>query len=270
MKICIKQNYLSPSTKLSLLNRRQSSVSLHYLRKRNQKIIQSCQLSAETKPLIRYKSESINNIENSKNDVDRRKLLVGSLMFFQTLQNVNSRESFGTTRTSSSCENVFAGSEFKNPGVDWVILNKDKQLFYPKWFQGEWETKAKLVGVKFPLGMKYINRQTPGVTQASIAVALPDVGAGQDDVIKYTSVYSFSELEGGVVADRYNNIKYLMESFLKDKVNQVAVDYDPAKKSNKVSSPLQHQKKKPTTRIFRLQKSRNFCQRQKVVQLRRK
>eukprot|EP01024_Parvocaulis_polyphysoides_P020164 TRINITY_DN19322_c1_g2_i1.p1 TRINITY_DN19322_c1_g2~~TRINITY_DN19322_c1_g2_i1.p1 ORF type:complete len:334 (-),score=41.60 TRINITY_DN19322_c1_g2_i1:29-1030(-) len=191
------------------------------------------------------------NRQNSRREV----VFLGSMMLIGSCNLFSKEAAVGM----NNCEKLtILGDQTKNPGVDWVILNKDKQLFYPEWFQGQWESSAKLIDVKFPLGMKYISRSTPGVTQASIAAALPDVGAGQDNIVKYTTSFYYSPQEGGTVADRIQNIKQLMENFLKDKVTQVTVDYDPIKNPTRLAVRYNTKRKNRDEESFDYRKAEIF------------
>eukprot|EP01025_Chloroclados_australasicus_P030091 TRINITY_DN3014_c1_g1_i1.p2 TRINITY_DN3014_c1_g1~~TRINITY_DN3014_c1_g1_i1.p2 ORF type:complete len:321 (-),score=16.07 TRINITY_DN3014_c1_g1_i1:239-1201(-) len=177
---------------------------------------------------IKSCQSSASNITDS-----RRRLLLGLNSLGLTLvQSLTQKQfAYGT----NNCKKFVEVQQVKNPGVDWVILNKDKQLFYPDWLEGLWEAQAQLVDVKFPLGKKYISRSTPGVTLASIIAALPDVGAGLDSIVEYKIRFYNSQKEGGVVADRIFNIKQLLDNFSKDLVTGVMVEYDPLKNPTRLA-----------------------------------
>ncbi|KAI8467836.1 MAG: hypothetical protein J3K34DRAFT_523389 [Monoraphidium minutum] len=72
-----------------------------------------------------------------------------------------------------------------NPGVGWALLKRDKQLRYPPWMEGTWAVAAKFAGAEFPLGPRVVGRATPGALKASMAVALPDVGAGMERALAF-------------------------------------------------------------------------------------
>jgi hypothetical protein len=35
-------------------------------------------------------------------------------------------------------------------GVAWALNNKQRQLFYPAWLEGEWEVTARFAAASFP------------------------------------------------------------------------------------------------------------------------
>ena len=52
----------------------------------------------------------------------------------------------------------------------------EASVSFPEWLAGCWGYEPVLVGVQFPLGKQFVNRETPGVTKASIVEAA-DIGA---------------------------------------------------------------------------------------------
>lgn len=61
---------------------------------------------------------------------------------------------------------------------------------------------ANFASASFPLGKKFLSRSTPGATKASLAVLLPDVGAGMDAGVRLRQRFVADAAQGGVVADR--------------------------------------------------------------------
>lgn len=47
------------------------------------------------------------------------------------------------------------------------------------------QVEARFVGVSFPQGQGLMGRSVPGVTKASMIMALPDVGAAMDRPLQY-------------------------------------------------------------------------------------
>lgn len=91
-----------------------------------------------------------------------------------------------------------------NPGVSFALRNRDRQLFYPPWLEGDWDVVASFSGASFPQGQRVMGRSVPGVLKGSIIVALPDVGAAMERPLHYRWRFTrSSEAEGGgVVSDR--------------------------------------------------------------------
>mmetsp|Transcript_71927 Transcript_71927/g.227168 ORF Transcript_71927/g.227168 Transcript_71927/m.227168 type:complete len:194 (-) Transcript_71927:22-603(-) len=82
------------------------------------------------------------------------------------------------------------------------------------------------------MGRRFITRDTPGVTKASLIAVLCDVGKGQEQPVVYRARFVPSAL--GVVADRTFNITEQANAFLAyDAVR--SVEYDPVKNPTRVA-----------------------------------
>jgi len=113
-----------------------------------------------------------------------------------------------------------------NPGVAWAVGNRNKQLRYPPWMQGTWGVRARFLSASFPLGKRFLSKAVPGALKASLAVVLPDVGAGMDGEVLYRQRFLISDQQGGVVADRAFNVQQIMDAYLGYEAVK-AVNYDP-------------------------------------------
>ncbi|KAG2501908.1 hypothetical protein HYH03_000406 [Edaphochlamys debaryana] len=114
------------------------------------------------------------------------------------------------------------------PGVSWARTNRDRQLRYPEWIEGEWQVTARFTGASFPQGQRLMGRTVPGVLRGSMAVALPDVGAAMDAPLAYRArfVREPEALGGGVVADRVFNVAQVMDAHYRMPVTR-RVEYAP-------------------------------------------
>lgn len=115
---------------------------------------------------------------------------------------------------SPSLSAQLEGTTLRSPGVGWALTNKQRQLFYPDWLQGTWQAEARFLNASFPLGTRFLSRATPGVTKGSIIAALSDVGLAQERPVEMLMRWTYSEAEGGVVADRVYNISQQVDAFL--------------------------------------------------------
>lgn len=128
---------------------------------------------------------------------------------------------------------LFQSLDVRSPGVAWALGTR--LLFFPDWLEGEWAlSDAKLEGVQTPLGRKFVNRNTPGVTKASALCGFPDVGAEARGPLEFHWRFVRSESLGGVVADRAFNTRSTVDGFLGFSSVQ-RVEYDPSREPTRMS-----------------------------------
>jgi hypothetical protein len=104
---------------------------------------------------------------------------------------------------AAACTAFSSLAAARNPGLSFALGNRSKQLYYPQWLAGTWRAAGTFRGAAFPLGPRFVSRALPGALKASLAVALPDVGAGMDGPVSALQRFEFDERQGGVVADRW-------------------------------------------------------------------
>ena len=116
-----------------------------------------------------------------------------------------------------------ATPQISNPGLSWSVGKAQKQLFYPAWFEGEWDVTAEFAGFYDPQGPRFLGPSVPGFKKFSILRAA-DCGATP---VQYRVRYVYSKAEGGVVADRVFNTKSCVEAFVRRPGAVRSVEYDP-------------------------------------------
>lgn len=95
---------------------------------------------------------------------------------------VGRRELIGRSAglASLGLPNLKAGPQQKGPALNkpqtLLLGGGEASVSFPEWLAGCWGYEPVLVGVQFPLGKQFVNRETPGVTKASIVEAA-DIGA---------------------------------------------------------------------------------------------
>ncbi|KAK9833301.1 hypothetical protein WJX81_004567 [Elliptochloris bilobata] len=135
------------------------------------------------------------------------------------------REALRTTCTATlSTVNLLAkgleellasDAQIRNFGPGWLPSERGPLLAYPAWLAGEWQVAGvRLEGVVFPLGQRFVNRLTPGVTKASLIAALADVGASQDRAVTYRERYVATADGRSAAPDRPFNIQQQVDAFL--------------------------------------------------------
>lgn len=121
-----------------------------------------------------------------------------------------------------------------------------KELTYPAWMEGEWNTKAKFIAADFPSSSStkaspYVPKDKivndvglPGFKRLSICM-VPDVG--KDHAFRMRFARAENEAGASVKEDKAFNLKQSLESEL-GKAAVVSIDYAPGKNPNRASLAL--------------------------------
>ena len=167
--------------------------------------------------------------------LDRRRLL-SSTLALAALAGSAGPAALPAAAAEQLADRLNTQGDLRQPG--YMLPWESKLLFYPRWMFGEWEVTSKFIGVRAPLGKRFV----PGGFQDAGDAPADDGGPGS--TYAYSLRY-YSTLpdtfrnnmlvalgagmpEDSIIADRAFNTRSMSDAFLGYTGAVSSVDFDPA------------------------------------------